>query len=63
MATKKPREFEHQGAKVELIGHRTKVQVWVEGQPVTGLHYYKSIRSARAAALSYITRHPEKFAA
>ena len=43
-----------EGRKVELIGAKTKVQVWVDGKlyrTVAGLH------SARRAAVDYSRRH------
>lgn len=60
MATQ-PREFLKDGYRVEIIGPAKRCQVWVNGSPVLGLHYFGSLRAARTAAFGpqgWTKRHP-----
>jgi len=48
----------YEGQTICLSGASTKVLVWINDKPVLGIAYrFKSLRAAKAAAVSYIIRH------
>lgn len=58
---KQPREFDKDGYHIEITGPAGRCQVWINGQPMIGLEYFKSLRAARNAAFGphgYTKRHP-----